>query len=333
MDNLNQFMNNTIKFSVDTKNSGKRLDVFLSENINQFTRSYLKKLIECNQVELNNVTLSSPSTKIKYKDQIKINLINKNEQNIIPKKIDIEIIFEDKDILIINKPKGMVVHPGAGNYENTLVNALLFKYKKNLSNLNGALRPGIVHRIDKETSGLLVIAKNNLAHSNLGIQFSNHSIKRKYLCLAWGVIRPLNGKINTLVTRDKKNRQLMTVSDISGKRAITNYKTLKIFNIKDIPKISLIECELETGRTHQIRVHLKYKGTSLLGDKQYGKKNIKFRKINNEFFIKLNKLSGQALHAKTLGFSHPKTNKWMSFDSDLPNGFKKILNLLENLSS
>ena len=326
-------MNNTIKFSVDTKNSGKRLDVFLSENINQFTRSYLKKLIECNQVELNNVTLSSPSTKIKYKDQIKINLINKNEQNIIPKKIDIEIIFEDKDILIINKPKGMVVHPGAGNYENTLVNALLFKYKKNLSNLNGALRPGIVHRIDKETSGLLVIAKNNLAHSNLGIQFSNHSIKRKYLCLAWGVIRPLNGKINTLVTRDKKNRQLMTVSDISGKRAITNYKTLKIFNIKDIPKISLIECELETGRTHQIRVHLKYKGTSLLGDKQYGKKNIKFRKINNEFFIKLNKLSGQALHAKTLGFSHPKTNKWMSFDSDLPNGFKKILNLLENLSS
>ena len=205
MDNLNQFMNNTIKFSVDTKNSGNRLYVFLSENINQFTRSYLKKLIECNQVELNNVTLSSPSTKIKYKDQIKINLINKNEQNIIPKKIDIEIIFEDKDILIINKPKGMVVHPGAGNYENTLVNALLFKYKKNLSNLNGALRPGIVHRIDKETSGLLVIAKNNLAHSNLGIQFSNHSIKRKYLCLAWGVIRPLNGKINTLVTRDKKS--------------------------------------------------------------------------------------------------------------------------------
>ena len=190
-------------------------------------------------------------------------------------------MYEDKDILVINKPKGMVVHPGAGNYKNTLVNALLYKYKKNLSDINGALRPGIVHRIDKETSGLLVVAKNNFAHSNLGNQFANHSIKRKYLCLTWGVVRPLKGKIVTLISRSKKNRQLMTVSDINGKKAITNYKTLKVFNIKDIPKISLIECELETGRTHQIRVHLKYKGISLLGDKQYGKKNIKFKKINN----------------------------------------------------
>ena len=177
----------------------------------------------------------------------------------------------------------MVVHPGAGNYENTLVNALLFKYKKNLSNINGTLRPGIVHRIDKETSGLLVIAKNNLAHANLGKQFSEHTIKRKYLCLSWGVVRPLNGKISTLITRDKRNRQLMTVSDINGKKAITNYKTIKVFNIKDIPKISLIECELETGRTHQIRVHLKYKGTSLLGDKQYGKKNVSLRKLIMNF--------------------------------------------------
>ena len=145
-------------------------------------------------------------------------------------------------------------------------------------------------------------------------------------------MRPLNGKIITLIARDKKNRQLMTVNDINGKKAITNYKTLKVFNIKDIPKISLIECELETGRTHQIRVHLKYKGTSLLGDKQYGKKNLKFKKINNEFFVKLNKLSGQALHAKTLGFIHPKTKKSMTFNSELPDEFKKILTLLENLS-
>ena len=257
----------------------------------------------------------------------------KKKSRYYPKKIKLDIIYEDKDILVINKPKGMVVHPGAGNYKDTLVNALLFKYKKNLSDINGTLRPGIVHRIDKETSGLLVVAKNNLAHANLGNQFSKHTIKRKYLCLSWGVVRPLCGKINTLITRDKKNRQLMTVSDINGKKAITNYKTIKVFNIKDIPKISLLECELETGRTHQIRVHLKYKGTSLLGDKQYGKKNIKFKKINNDFFIKLNKLSGQALHAKTLEFAHPKTKKWMSFNSDLPKGFKKILNLLENLSS
>jgi len=326
-------MDNTIKFSVDSKNKGKRLDVFLSDNIGQFTRSFLKKLIEKKQVILNNKITSSPSTKVKYKDLIIVNIVEKNTKDIAPKKIDLNVIYEDKSILVINKPRGMVVHPGAGNYENTLVNALLYKYKKNLSDINGTLRPGIVHRIDKETSGLLVIAKNNFAHANLGEQFSKHTIERKYLCLAWGVVRPLNGKISTLITRDKKNRQLMTVSDINGKKAITNYKTIKVFNIKDIPKISLIECKLETGRTHQIRVHLKYKGTSLLGDKQYGKKNVKFKKINNEFFMKLNELSGQALHAKTLGFNHPVTKKWMSFNTDLPDEFKKILNLLKNLNS
>ena len=326
-------MNNTIKFSVNTKNSGKRLDIFLTENINDFTRSYLKKLITDKQVKINGSVNVLPSAKVKYNDQISINLIQKNIQTIAPKNIKLEIIYEDKDLMVINKPKGMVVHPGAGNYENTLVNALLFKYKKTLSDLNGKLRPGIVHRIDKDTSGLIVVAKNNLAHAHLGSQFSNHSIRRKYICLSWGVVRPLNGKIITLIKRDQKNRKLMAVSDISGKKAVTNYKTIKVFNIKDIPKISLIECELETGRTHQIRVHLKYKKTSLLGDKQYGKKNIVFKKINSDFFAKLNKLSGQALHAKTLEFSHPTTKKWMSFNSDLPDGFKKILNLLEKLSS
>ncbi len=326
-------MNNTIKFFVDNKNSEKRLDIFLAENIKELSRSFLKKLIKNKQVKLNNDLILSSSTKIKYKDQILINIINKDVKHIIPKKIPLNVIYEDKDILILNKPKGMVVHPGAGNYKNTLVNALLFKYKKNLSDINGISRPGIVHRIDKETSGLLVIAKNNLAHSNLGDQFSKHTIKRKYICLSWGVLRPLKGKINTLITRDKKNRQLMTVSDFNGKKAITNYKTIKVFNIKDIPKISLVECELETGRTHQIRVHLKYKGTSILGDKQYGKKNIKFKKINNEFMAILNKLTGQALHAKTLELSHPSTKKRMNFTSDLPLNFKKILNLLENLSS
>ena len=326
-------MNNTIKFSVNLKNNGKRLDIFLAENIKIFTRSYLKKLIENQQVLVNNLISSSPSMKVRFKDQILINSTEPKTQNIIPKRIKLNIIYEDKDVLVINKPKGMVVHPGAGNYENTLVNALLYKYKNNLSNISGELRPGIVHRIDKETSGLLVVAKNNQAHSNLGEQFSKHTIKRKYLCLAWGVIRPLSGKISTLISRDKKNRQLMSVSDIKGKKAITNYKTIKVFNIKGIPKISLIECDLETGRTHQIRVHLKYKGTSLLGDKQYGKKNIKFKKINSDFLIELNKFTGQALHAKTLKFDHPITKKELNFNSDLPKELKKMLNLLENLSS
>ena len=227
----------------------------------------------------------------------------------------------------------MVVHPGAGNYENTLVNALMYKYKNKLSDVNGNSRLGIVHRIDKETSGLLVVAKNNSSHLYLAKQFSNHSIKRRYQCLVWGVVRPLNGRIETLISRSRKNRQLMAVSEIRGKKAITNYKTIKVFNIKDVPRISLLECVLETGRTHQIRVHLKYKGASLLGDKQYGKGNTNYKKINKEFFNHLKKLSGQALHAMTLEFNHPTKKKNVTFKSSLPGDFQKMLNLLDNLSA
>jgi 23S rRNA pseudouridine1911/1915/1917 synthase len=325
-------MNKTIEFSVNKKNNGQRLDVFLSKEITNLTRSYIKKLIEKNKVKLNKIVNTAPSTKIKINDKIIVNIIEEENIKLVPKKIELNIVYEDKDLLIINKPKGMVVHPGAGNYKNTLVNALIYKYNNNLSDINGGSRPGIVHRIDKETSGLLVVAKNNLSHSNLGKQFSDHSIKRKYQCLAWGVIRPLNGRIETLISRNKKNRQLMTVSDVNGKRAVTNYKTIKVFNIKDIPKISLLECELETGRTHQIRVHLKYKGTSLLGDKQYGKKNLKFKKINKDFSSKLSNLNGQALHAQTLEFIHPTKNKLVTFESKLPLDFKKTLDLLNKLS-
>ncbi len=325
-------MNNSIKFLVRKKDNGKRLDVFLSEQIDYLTRSNIKKTIESKNVKINKKITDSPSKKVKANDTVIFELIIKRSDKLLPNKIKLDIRFEDKDILIINKPKGMVVHPGAGNYKNTLANALVYKYKNELSNINGELRPGIVHRIDKETSGLLVIAKNNLSHSNLGKQFSEHSIKRKYLSLVWGVIRPLQGRIETLIARNKKNRQLMMVSDFNGKKAITNYKTIRVFNIKDIPKISLIECELETGRTHQIRVHMKYKGTSLLGDNQYGKANIKFKKINEDFLKKLSALSGQALHAKTLGFLHPSKNKWVRFESELPNDFKKLLELLNNLS-
>ena len=177
-----------------------------------------------------------------------------------------------------------------------------------------------------------MIAKNNLAHSHLGKQFSNHNIKRSYKCLVWGVIRPLVGRIETLITRHKKNRQLMTVSDFRGKKAITNYKTIKTFSIKDVPKISLIECKLETGRTHQIRVHLKYLGSPILGDKQYGVKNKKFKKVNRLFLKELENIKGQALHAQTLEFIHPTKKKWMKFDSNLPKDFKKMLNLLNKLA-
>ena len=325
-------MNNSIEFLVNEKDEDKRLDIFLSKKIDYLTRSSIKKIIESNNVSINKKIINFPSRKIKHKDKVKINFTIKNSKKISPSNIKLEIHFEDDDLLVLNKPKGMVVHPGANNYENTLANALVHKYKNRLSNINGELRPGIVHRIDKDTSGLLVIAKNNLSHSKLSEQFSSHAIDRKYLCLVWGVIRPLQGRIETFITRDKKNRQLMTVSDFKGKKAITNYKTIKVFNIKDVPKISLIECKLETGRTHQIRVHMKYKGASLLGDNQYGKKNIKFKKVNEIFLMKLTDLRGQALHAKSLGFTHPTKKKWVNFESNLPTDFKKLLNLLKKLS-
>jgi len=326
-------MNNSIKFLVKKKDDVKRLDVFLSTKIDYLTRSNIKKIIESGNVTVNKKIVNSSSKKVKFNDSILIKIVNQTSSNLVASKMQLDIRYEDNDILIVNKPKGMVVHPGANNYENTLANALVYKFKNNLSDINGTFRPGIVHRIDKETSGLLVIAKNNQSHSLLGKQFSNHSIKRKYQCLVWGVIRPLKGRIVTLISRNKKNRQLMATSEIKGKKAITNYKTIKVFDINDIPKISYLECELETGRTHQIRVHMKYKGSALLGDNQYGKKNIKFKKINEEFSRILKLFNGQALHAKSLGFIHPSKNKWVNFDSELPNDFEKMLKLLTKLSS
>jgi len=323
---------NSTKFLITDQEAGNRLDIVLVKLLPSLSRSNLKKIIELKQVKINNSTMESPSKKLKINDNIEINLIPKDEIKILPANIKLNIVYEDKDILIVNKPAGMVVHPGAGNHNNTLVNALIYKYKKKLSNINGSTRPGIVHRIDKETSGLLVVAKNNNAHSNLGKQFNDHTIKRTYQALSWGVLRPLNGRIETLIGRSRKNRQLMSVTEISGKKAVTNYTTLKVFEVKDVPKISFIECELETGRTHQIRVHMAYKGNSLLGDQQYGKKNLKFKKINEDFENKLKILNRQALHAKSLGFIHPTTKKFMSFESKLPTDFKKILDLLNKLS-
>ena len=323
---------NPNKFLITDQSADMRLDIALVKLLPNLTRSNLKKIIELKQVKVNNLIVTSPSKKLKENDLIEINLIPENKIKILPTNIKLNVVHEDKDILVVNKPSGMVVHPGAGNHTKTLVNALIYKYKKKLSNINGSIRPGIVHRIDKETSGLLVVAKNNNAHANLGKQFSDHTIKRKYHALCWGVLRPLNGKIETLIGRSRKNRQLMSVTEISGKKAITNYTTLKVFEIKDIPKISFIECELETGRTHQIRVHMAYKGCSLIGDQQYGKKNLKFKKINQDFEKKLKILNRQALHAKNLGFVHPVTKKIMNFESKLPKDFKKILDLLNKLS-
>ena len=222
------------------------------------------------------------------------------------------------------------MHPGAGNYDQTIVNALMHYDKNSLSNIGDELRPGIVHRIDKNTSGLVVIAKNNQAHENLSKQFSEHTVLRKYELLIWGKLRPSKGQIVTFLTRSSRNRQLMEVSRSKGKKAITNYKTLEIFENEKTPTLSLVECKLETGRTHQIRVHMNYKGNSIVGDDKYKKKYKKLKNIDLKIQNLISNLARQFLHAKTLGFIHPKNNKKMHFSSKLPHELNIILEMLRN---
>ena len=323
--------NKTIKILSTSSDKGKRIDIFLSEKLKEMTRSNIKKMINQKKVTINNVIVESQSKKIKDDDEINITFHEDTNKKIIPFNKKLEIVYEDKDLIIINKPQGLVVHPGAGNKNNTLVNVLVGKYKKKLSDLSGSTRPGIVHRIDKDTSGLLVVAKNNFTHADLGRQFSEHTITRKYIALIWGVLRPLQGTIETFITRSKRNRQLMTADEFKGKRAITKYSIVKVFNKKDIPKVSLIEFELKTGRTHQIRVHMIYKGTSLLGDQKYRKRNIKFKKIDTTFEKILSSFKGQVLHAFTLGFDHPRSLKKVEFKTKLPLKFRKLVDYLESL--
>ena len=222
------------------------------------------------------------------------------------------------------------MHPAVGNYDNTVVNALINYDNKKLSNIGGELRPGIVHRIDKDTSGLIVIAKNNSAHENLSNQFSKHSITRIYQALIWGKLRPQNGKIETLITRSSKNRQMMSVGISKGKKAITKYKTLEVFENDKVPTFSLIECKLETGRTHQIRVHMSHKGNNILGDKKYKKKYKKIKNIDEDLRNLIVNLDRQFLHAKILGFVHPNTEKYIEFESKLPNELENILKKIRN---
>ena len=311
---------------------GYRIDKFLQSQINKLSRTRLQALIREGQVKLNNVKINNPSKKIKEKDQIKIDLPPPKETLIKPNKIPLDILYDDDDIIVINKFPGVVVHPGAGNYENTIVNGLLYKYQNNLSSIGGKLRPGIVHRIDKDTSGVIVVAKNDNSHINLSQQFANHTIKRVYEALVWGSLKPQRGKIQEKISRSIKNRQLMTVRKEKGKMAITNYNTLKIFQNANLPKISLIECQLETGRTHQIRVHMNFKGNPILGDKSYGKLKKKFKKIDPNIEKKINNFNRQALHAKSLGFLHPNTKKEVLFEAKRPRDFDSLIKNLTKAS-
>ena len=312
--------------------TGNRIDKFLQSHLKDLSRTRIQTLIRNGQVKLNDITITNNSKKIKEKDKIKVNFPPPKETLIKPNKIPLDILYDDNDIIVINKLPGVVVHPGPGNYENTIVNGLLYKYQNNLSSVGGKLRPGIVHRIDKDTSGAIVVAKNDKTHINLSKQFISHSIKRIYEALIWGSLKPQNGKINEKISRSVKNRQLMSVTKGKGKLAITNYKTLKIFQNSNLPKISLIECQLETGRTHQIRVHMKFKGNSILGDKSYGKSKIKFKKIDPNLEKKIYNFNRQALHAKSLGFIHPKTKKNLFFEASRPRDFDALIKNLNKAS-
>ena len=323
-------MKKKINLIVKDYDKNLRVDVFINKKESDISRTRIKNLILDKRLKLNNKVMVDPSKKISIGDILELIIPEPKKGSLKPFKYELDIVYEDKDLIVLNKPAGIVMHPGAGNFDNTIVNALINYDKNSLSNIGDELRPGIVHRIDKNTSGLVVIAKNNQAHEHLSIQFSKHSITRVYQLLIWGKIRPSRGKIETLITRSSKNRQMMEVSKTKGKKAITNYKTIEIFENKNTPTLSLLECKLETGRTHQIRVHMNYLGNSIVGDDKYKKKFKKIKNINpllEKYLINLNR---QFLHAKTIGFIHPKKNKEMIFDSILPKELEKILKMLRN---
>ena len=325
-------MEKKINLIVKEKDKNPRIDVFISNNVKEMSRTRIKNLILSKKLKLNNKIILDPSKKVNFNDNIKLTAPEPQKSSLKAYKYKLDIIYEDDDLIVLNKPSGIVMHPGAGNFDNTIVNALVNYNKNSLSNIGGESRPGIVHRIDKNTSGLVVIAKNNYSHENLSLQFSRHSITRVYQLLVWGKIRPSKGKIETLITRSSKNRQMMTVSNSKGKKAITNYQTIELFENKNIPTLSLLECKLETGRTHQIRVHMNYLGNSIVGDDKYKKKFKKIKDIDPLLEASIINLKRQFLHAKTIGFIHPKKNKEMIFHSILPQELETILKMLRKTS-
>lgn len=296
---------------VEDLDAGKRLDVFLSRNFNTMSRSHVQNIIDTGNVDVNGKAVKS-SYKLKAYDVIDITIPKPKELDIKPENIELDIMYEDSDVIVVNKPQGMVVHPASGVYNGTLVNALLY-HCKDLSGINGVTRPGIVHRIDKDTSGILVVAKNDIAHVKLSEQLKNHSMNRIYEALVEGVIKDDNGTIDKPLGRHPVERIKISIVK-NGKRAVTHYKVLQRFH-----GYTYIECKLETGRTHQIRVHMASIGHPLVGDPVYGYKKQKFS------------TKGQLLHAKKLGFIHPTTGKYMEFEAPMPEEFACILDKVGKL--
>ena len=303
-----------MNYKIEKEDVSKILYIFLSEKSEKITRSYIKNLIDEGKIIVNGDKVKS-GYKLKLNDLVSVDIVEKQAENIVPEDIPLNIVFEDDDIIIINKEKGMVVHPANGNYTGTIVNSLMNSHKDNLSSINGVIRPGIVHRIDKDTSGIIVVAKNDNAHKKLSEQFKVHSIERKYIALVKGIVKEDTITIDKPIGRSTKDRKKMAITDKNSRNAVTHITVLKRFYSSNV---TLVEARLETGRTHQIRVHMASLHHPLVGDEVYGKKDSKF------------KVNGQMLHAKYLGFIHPTTNKFVEFDSELPEYFKEILTKLEN---
>ena len=299
-------------FYIDETEAGKRIDSVLAGKLEDVSRSFIQKLFDENAIFVNDEICGIKKYKVKAGDCIGVELPEPKELKVEAENIPIDIVYEDDDLLVVNKERGMVVHPAPGNYTGTLVNALMYHCGDRLSSINAVIRPGIVHRIDKDTSGLLVVAKNDKAHESLSAQLAEHSITRKYQALVYNNFANDEGTVDKPIGRDPKNRFKRAVTSVGSKRAVTHYRVLKRYG-----RYTLIEAQLETGRTHQIRVHMAYIKHPLVGDPLYGPSNGKFR------------ADGQLLHAKVLGFMHPTSGEYMEFDSELPQYFTKILKGLE----
>lgn len=299
------------EFKIDDTSKGKRLDVFLTEAISEHSRSFHQKNIENGCVLINGKPCTTKKYKVEKEDLIQVEIPEAKEIDIVAEDIPLDIVYEDDDVLVIDKPVGMVVHPAAGNYTGTMVNAIMHHCGDRLSSINGQVRPGIVHRIDKDTSGLLMVAKNDAAHNSLAEQLKEHSITRKYKAVVYNNFNEDSGTIDAPIGRDPSNRLKQAVVYGNGKEAVTHWRVLERFG-----RFTLVECQLETGRTHQIRVHMAYKKHPLLGDFTYGPEKNKYG------------AKGQMLHAYLLGFVHPKTGEYMEFESKLPEDYEKILEKL-----
>ncbi len=297
--------------AAEKEDVGTRIDVFLAENMENLSRSGVQKLIEDGHIQLNGGKKVKANYKLREKDIIDLQIPEVKEVEILPEDIPLDILYEDKDVIVVNKPQGMVVHPAPGHTSGTLVNALMYHCGDELSGINGEKRPGIVHRIDKDTSGVLMVAKNDVAHQSLAAQLAEHSITRKYNAVVFNGFPEDTGTVNQPIGRNPQDRKKMAVTEKHSRHAVTHYRV-----IERLEKFTLIEAQLETGRTHQIRVHMTYIGHPLLGDLVYGPKKQPFS------------LEGQALHARVLGFIHPTTGEYMEFEAPLPPYFEALLERL-----